>query len=107
MNTEQIRSEFESWCHSQGISTVRMKDDANVYGARTTEDLWRGWKAGQLSRGQCSFVPVTDISELSEGTIVRHRSGSEAYIVTGNYGGRATAVRTTDISNPAEWLRMV
>jgi len=42
--------------------------------------------------------------KLRDGDIVRHKSeGSLPYIVTGNYGGRVTAVRSQDMTNPIEW----
>lgn len=40
---------------------------------------------------------------LQPGDLVRHKIGSEALIVHANYGGRITAVRTADLTNPAEW----
>ena len=46
------------------------------------------------------------LSDLAVGDIVRNKSASEAMVVTGNYGTHVTAVRTTDISNPSEWLYM-
>ncbi len=46
----------------------------------------------------------TEFRSLREGDIVRHKSkGSRPYIVTGNYGGRLTAVRSVDLNNPIEW----
>ena len=44
-----------------------------------------------------------EMKDLRDGDVVAHRSGGKAYIVTGNYGGRVTAVRTVDITNPIEW----
>ena len=41
--------------------------------------------------------------ELEAGDLVRHKLGSEAYIVHANYGSRITAVRTADLINPDEW----
>lgn len=40
---------------------------------------------------------------LQTGDIVRPMSGPHSYVVTGNYGGRVTAVRTVDMTNPPEW----
>lgn len=48
--------------------------------------------------------PVTAIADLQPGDIIRHKSGSEALVVTANYGGHAIAVRTQHVSNPQEWL---
>lgn len=39
---------------------------------------------------------------LREGDIVQ--ASGQAYIVTGNYGGHVTAVRTVDITQPDERL---
>jgi len=40
---------------------------------------------------------------LQRGDIVRNVGASESYVVTGNYGGRITAVRSVDMTNPREW----
>ncbi len=44
-----------------------------------------------------------EMLELDVGDIVRHAEGGESYVVTGNYVGRVTAVRTVDITNASEW----
>jgi len=44
-----------------------------------------------------------EMTNLSSGDIIRHASGGEAFVVTGNFGGRVTAVRTVDVTNPIEW----
>lgn len=49
------------------------------------------------------FKPVKSIKDVKLGLVVRGRASGEAYIVTANYGDRATAVRTQDITNPDEW----
>lgn len=40
---------------------------------------------------------------LRPGDVVQSLHTGLAYVVTGNYGNRVTAVRTADISNPVEW----
>lgn len=49
-----------------------------------------------------------EMESLNVGDIVRHADpshiGRQQYIVTGNYGGRVTAVKTIDIMNPSEWV---
>jgi hypothetical protein len=40
---------------------------------------------------------------LRIGDIIRHKDSGDALVVTGNYGGRVTAVRTYDVTNPSEW----
>lgn len=52
------------------------------------------------------FVEFENIMQLKTGDIIRHKSSSEGYIVTAQYGGRATAVRTVDVTHPNEWLVM-
>lgn len=47
----------------------------------------------------------TQFHALKPGDLIRHKTGSEAYVVTANYGTRVTAVRTADVTNPAEWDR--
>lgn len=44
---------------------------------------------------------------LDVGDIVRGRVSGVSYVVTGNYGGRVTAVRTAEITNPDEWELIV
>jgi len=45
-----------------------------------------------------------DFSALQPGDMVKHASSdSDTYMVTGNYGGRVTAVRTVDLTNSIEW----
>lgn len=43
------------------------------------------------------------IDQLQPGQFVQQKTGSVSYMVVGNYGGRATAVRTVDITNESEW----
>jgi hypothetical protein len=52
------------------------------------------------------FVEFEAIMQLKTGDIIRSRLSGEAYVVTGQYGGRATAVKTVDVTNPDEWLVM-
>jgi len=51
-----------------------------------------------------NIKPVTDLSQLTAGVIVRHVSGHDGWVVTSNYGVRVTAVSTRDITNPSEWV---
>ena len=52
------------------------------------------------------MVQVRDVRELREGDIVRHVGSGpgSGYVVLGNYGTYALAVRHAHISNPDEWL---
>jgi len=52
------------------------------------------------------FVEFENVMQLKTVDIVRSRLTGEAYVVTGQYGTRATAVKTVDITNPIEWLVM-
>lgn len=52
------------------------------------------------------MTPVTCLAELQPGDIIRHKCGSDAYVVTANYGGRVTAVRSQDVTCAGEWLVM-
>jgi hypothetical protein len=47
---------------------------------------------------------IANISELASGDIIRHKMGGDALVVTANYGKRAIAVRTYDVTNPSEWI---
>lgn len=49
-------------------------------------------------------MKTTDFNDLQRGDIVKHKSDYHLYVVTGNYGGRATAVRSVDMTNPIEWV---
>ena len=44
-----------------------------------------------------------EMFDLQPGDLVVSRFSGISYIVSGNYGGRATAVRTVDLTNPDEW----
>ena len=48
-----------------------------------------------------------ELKNLAPGDVVRHVHGANGYLVTANYGGRITAVRTIDISNAQEWVLAV
>jgi len=44
-----------------------------------------------------------EFENLQAGDIVRGKFSAESYIVTANFKGRVTAVRTVDLTNPEEW----
>lgn len=50
-----------------------------------------------------------EFGNLNTGDMVRRKSdhANEIWLVTGNYGGRITAVRTMDLTNPSEWDLMM
>lgn len=41
--------------------------------------------------------------KLKPGDIIKHFDDNRAFVVTGNYGGRVTAVSSVDLTNPSEW----
>jgi hypothetical protein len=43
------------------------------------------------------------LNTLNRGDLIRHKSQPDTIVVTANYGGRVTAVRTYDVTNPSEW----
>ncbi len=45
-----------------------------------------------------------ELYSLCTGDVVIGKLSGLAYVVTANYGNRATAVRSVDITNPDEWL---
>lgn len=49
--------------------------------------------------------PLTgsEMEGLDVGDIVQGRRSNQVWVVTGNYGGRATAVASADITNPDEF----
>jgi hypothetical protein len=44
-----------------------------------------------------------EFAHLKRGDLVRGKWSGVAYIVTSHYGSHVTAVRTVDLTNPAEW----
>ena len=55
------------------------------------------------SSEKCGSPFKEQMKYLERGDIVKHVNNSQTFVVTGNYGGRVTAVATVDITNPAEW----
>ncbi len=48
-----------------------------------------------------------EFKNLKRGEIVRHKIvKTPTYVVTANYGGRVTAARTVDMTNPSEWEKV-
>jgi hypothetical protein len=48
-------------------------------------------------------VTERQFRQLREGDLIAHRASDLIFLVTGNYGGRVTAVRTVDVTNAEEW----
>jgi hypothetical protein len=48
-------------------------------------------------------MTAEELAALQPGDIVRHKCSARGLIVTANYGGRVTAVRTYEVTNPDEW----
>lgn len=44
-----------------------------------------------------------ELAALQPGDLIRHKHCGEMLVVTGSYGGRVTAVRTSDVTNSVEW----
>lgn len=54
---------------------------------------------------RASIKNQMDINKLGPGDIIRQRTGGDGYIVSSeSYGGRVTAVRVVDVTNPDEWV---
>lgn len=51
-----------------------------------------------------NYKPVERFNQLPRGTIIRHRTSDQTYVVTANYGSRVTAVANVDVTNPSEWM---
>lgn len=49
---------------------------------------------------------MIDISSLKRGDILQNKATGESYIVDWCFNQVATAVRTTNITNPTEWERI-
>ena len=52
------------------------------------------------------WVALKHVIELKTADVIQGRMSGQAYVVTGQYGDRATAVKTVDVMNPNEWLVM-
>lgn len=48
-------------------------------------------------------MEAKDLRALSPGDVIKSNVDDEVFVVTGNYGGRVTAVMTVDVTNPDEW----
>lgn len=47
---------------------------------------------------------IERIADLQRGDIIRNKGGNgDSLLVTATYHKRATAIRTVDVTNPAEW----
>lgn len=44
-----------------------------------------------------------DFKQLGTGDIVREHSSGMTYLMSQNYGGRVTVVRTVDMTDPEKW----
>lgn len=44
-----------------------------------------------------------DFNTLKRGDIIRNKGSKNSYVVASNYGNRATAVNTVDVTNKIEW----
>ena len=55
------------------------------------------------SSEKCGSQFKEQMKSLERGDIVKHIGNSQTFVVTGNYGGRVTAVATVDITNLTEW----
>lgn len=51
------------------------------------------------------YVPVRTFQDLQRGAIIKNRGSERVYVVTGNYGDRAIAVATVDVTHLSEWDR--
>lgn len=57
----------------------------------------------KITRKKLMHKKFDDIRDLKPGMIIRHIDSSNSYMITVNYGSRATAVRTIDVTNCIEW----
>jgi hypothetical protein len=61
-------------------------------------------QGGTRQQSEALYWKPFDFKTISEGMIIRNAGfPMHSYVLTGNYGSRATAVRTVDITNPSEW----
>ena len=51
-----------------------------------------------------TYRKVENFNQLQRGTIIRHVLNERTFVVTGNYGNRAIAVASVDVTNLSEWL---
>lgn len=71
---------------------------------RAAFEVGREYQLGQAPAGPPP-PPMTDeeFRALDRGDVVASRHSHRVVVVTGNYGGRVTAVDSADITNPREW----
>lgn len=79
-----------------GYTIARAKDDSIEYDG--------GRFVAEEVGGETEWKRITNLNCLDMGMIVKNRGTHAVYVVTGNYGGHVTAVKTVDITNPPEWL---
>lgn len=69
----------------------------------TFKELESGVPISEMTvQHQNDWLPFK-FSEIAAGNIVRNKGSKRNYMVTGNYGDRATGVAVVDITNPDEW----
>jgi hypothetical protein len=49
------------------------------------------------------YTEKSDLSKFNTGTLIKNKGSGNLFVVTFNYGDRATAVWSIDITNPSEW----
>jgi|SRR5690606_20679916 len=70
----------------------------------TEPDGYEKYKAAfERFNGIGRWKRANSMEEFTAGTVVRNVGSDKTYLVTANYGSRATAVRSVDLTNPSEW----
>lgn len=76
----------------------------NDAGIHTFEQFLEMQRKETEETEELTFINLNHISDLNRGDEIRHKGQSKSrYIVTGNYGGRVTAVSSVDVTNEIEW----
>lgn len=93
--TNQFPVEFQTRCCIISLSTHQPVVD------NSDGDLMTDLK--ELMKPFYPLPQQRTIHDFKRGLMVKHKLHDDVYIIHANYGDRATAVRTVDITNPNEW----
>lgn len=53
------------------------------------------------------WITIQNLSDLDVGDVIMSKATGERYVVTSNYGTHVTAVKSVDVTNPPEWMKLV
>ena len=75
------------------------REDIGVYEFKAGKK----WKPAIHRRSHERQQNKSFISKLKRGTVIRHKSGADSYVIVDNFGNYALGVRSVHVTNPDEW----